>query len=201
MQLDHFAVAAETLEEAVTHVEDALGVKMGSGGQHVHFGTHNRLIGLADGLYLEAIAVDPDAPTPNWSRWFGLDGFSGGARLSNWICRVPDLRAALATLPEGAGQPVALSRGDLRWQMAVPKDGKLPCGGAFPALLEWQVPVPPGDMLSPSGCRFLRLEVAHPDADWLRKVIPLSDPRVIYVEGALALRATFETPHGRRVLV
>ena len=151
MIFDHLAVAGETLEAAVAHVEEALGVKMGPGGQHVHFGTHNRLIGLEDGLYLEAIAIDPDAAPLGYARWFDLDRFAGAPRIGNWICRVDDLEARLRDLPKGAGQPVALTRGDLRWLMAVPEDGILPCDGGFPALIEWQVDKIPGESLPSSG--------------------------------------------------
>ena len=52
MILDHLAVAGETLAEAVAHAEEALGIALGSGGQHPRYGTHNRLIGLEGGLYL-----------------------------------------------------------------------------------------------------------------------------------------------------
>ncbi|MEQ9693815.1 VOC family protein [Shimia sp. SDUM112013] len=200
MQFDHLAVAGETLEAAVAHVEDALGVKMGPGGHHAHFGTYNRLLGLGDGLYLEAIAIDPKAPALAYPRWFDLDRFAGAPRISNWICRVHDMQAALHDLPDGAGDPVALQRGDLRWLMAVPATGILPCDGAFPAVIEWQVADIPGQSLPPSGCRLTRFEIAHPKADWLRRVVPLGDPRVVFVEGAHEMRATFETPHGVRVL-
>ena len=131
MILDHLAVAAATLEQAVAHVEDTLGVTMGLGGQHEHFATHNRLIGLDDGLYLEAIACDPSAAAPDWPRWFDLDRFGGPPRLANWICRVADLDAALAELPAGAGRPVDLSRGDLHWRMAVPRMAGCPVMAVF----------------------------------------------------------------------
>lgn len=200
MLLDHLAVAGETLEAAVAHVEDALGVVMGPGGQHAHFGTHNRLLGLEDGLYLEAIAIDPEAAPLPYPRWFALDDFEGAARIGNWICRVEDLEVTLKDLPAGAGRPVDLARGDLRWRMAVPEDGRLPCGGAFPALIEWQVETIPGDMLPGNGVRLEQLEIAHPEAAWLREVVPLVDVRVVFVEGAPEMRATFATPHGRRSL-
>ena len=70
MELDHIAVAGACLEAAAAHVEEALGVALQSGGEHQRFGTHNRLLGLADGLYLEAIAIDPCAPDPDRPRWF-----------------------------------------------------------------------------------------------------------------------------------
>ena len=36
-------------------------------------GTHNRVLGMAGGMYLEVIAIDPDAAAPERPRWFGLD--------------------------------------------------------------------------------------------------------------------------------
>lgn len=200
MQLDHIAIAGETLEAAVAHVEEALGVPLLHGGKHVHFGTHNQLLGLADGLYLEAIAIDPSAPALDYPRWFDLDRFEGKPRLNNWICRSDDLEAELARLPKGAGRPVALQRGDLRWRMAVPETGILPLSGSFPALIQWDVDVLPGDILPASGVGLRRLEVAHQEAFWLREVLGLADPRVQFVPGDAALRATFDTPHGVREL-
>ena len=201
MIFDHFAVAATTLAEAVAHVEDSLGVKMGPGGQHAHFATHNRLIGLEDGLYLEAIATDPSVPAPTYPRWFDLDSFTGAPRITNWICRVDDLDATLVALPNGAGTPVSLARGDLRWKMAVPSSGKLPCDGAFPALIQWQTDKLPGLTLPSSGLRLVRYEIAHPEADRLRQTLPIEDERLLFVPGDFAMRATFDTPSGQRVLL
>lgn len=200
LSLDHLAVAAETLDAAVAHVEEALGLKMGPGGEHAHFGTHNQLIGLADGLYLEAIAANPAAPKLSYPRWFDLDRLEGGARLGNWICRCEDLDAELARLTVDAGVPIALSRGDLRWRMAVPGSGVLPFDNRFPALITWDVAVTPAELLAPSGAALRRLEVAHPEAETLRDVVALRDARVVFVPGAPALRATFDTPHGTREL-
>ncbi|WP_116597587.1 VOC family protein [Primorskyibacter marinus] len=199
MSLDHLAVSGTTLAHAAAHLEVSLGVPSLSGGRHEAFGTHNRLLGLADGLYLEAISIDPDAAAPGRPRWFGLDMFDGPARLTNWICRVPDLDAALARWPE-AGDVVNLARGELRWRMAVPKDGQLPFAGVFPALLEWQVPVPPGDTLPGSGCTLERLVVSHPEADALAERLDLNDPRIAFERGTAGLLAEFQTPGGIRTL-
>ena len=46
LKLDHFAVAAETLEAGRAYAEEALGVTLRPGGQHAHFGTHNMLLGF-----------------------------------------------------------------------------------------------------------------------------------------------------------
>ena len=202
LELDHLAVAAATLEEGRAHVEAALGVTLQAGGQHARFGTHNLLLGLEDGLYLEVIAVDPAAPAPAVPRWFDLDSFGGAPRLGTWICRCDDLEAALARAPEGAGVPVDLARGDLRWRMAVAQDGRMPFCGAFPALIQWQG-AHPAARLTPSGCRLRRLVIAHPAADDLRRALSglIDDTRVAIEAGAImALQAEIETPHGLRRL-
>ena len=162
LQLDHIVVLGETLEEATAHAETAVGQPLVPGGTHERYGTHNHLVGLG-GVYLEALAIDPGAMPPRDARWFGLDRFEGPARLANWVCRVPDMDAALAALPM-AGRPVELSRGRLRWVMSVPEDGVLPFDGIFPALIQWRSPVPAGAILSASGTRLDRLDVMHPEA-------------------------------------
>ncbi|WP_170466366.1 VOC family protein [Ruegeria arenilitoris] len=199
MLLDHLAVAGETLEEASAHLEQALGVPLQEGGKHEKFGTYNRLLGLRDGLYLEAIAIDPSAPNPERTRWFDLDRFKGAPRLSNWICRVPDIEAALTVFPDGVGHPIDLARGALRWQMAVPPNGRLPFDNLFPALIQWHGDLHPATMLQDSGCRLQRLVVYHPDALDLARLLGALDG-VVFDTGPAALRAEFETPHGVRIL-
>lgn len=190
LTLDHIAVLGETLAEAVSHVEKALGQPMEPGGVHERFGTHNQLIGLDPDIYIEAIAIDPSAPDLPEARWFGLDSFDGAPRLDKWICAVDDLDAALAVLPM-AGRPVSLTRGALSWTMAVPEDGRLPFDGMFPALIQWHVPVPPGKTLAANDMELGGLTVSHPEADALQALIaPLLDaPLVRFATGPAGLAA------------
>ncbi|GGB22315.1 VOC family protein [Allosediminivita pacifica] len=202
LQLDHIAVLGETLEEAVTHSELALGQPLQPGGRHEAFGTHNRVLGLDPEIYLEAISRDPGAPPPGRARWFGLDHFAGPARLDKWICRVDDLDAALEVLPM-AGCAIDLERGSLRWRMAVPEDGMLPFDGLFPALIEWQCEVPPGKALPPSGCSLRELTVSHPEGAALAELLGphLEIPNLSIVEGDRPmLRAEFDTAEGAAIL-
>lgn len=201
LRLDHLAVSCGTLADGVAAVEAALAVPMAQGGVHPHMGTHNRLLSLGD-LYLEVIAADPAAPAPAWPRWFDLDHFSGPPRLTNWVARCDDLRAELAVSPPGAGVPVALSRGDYRWQMAVPDDGRLPFDGGFPALIQWQGAAHPAQALPDHGVRLTALEVCHPQAAALCNAMAgrLHDPRVRFVTGPQRLRAVFATAQGVRAL-
>ncbi|MEM7073849.1 MAG: VOC family protein [Pseudomonadota bacterium] len=197
--LDHLAVAAGTLEEGVDWVETRLGVRMAPGGRHAHFGTYNALLGLEDVLYLEVIAIDPMAEGAARPRWFDLDRFSGEPRLQVWVCRTGDLPGAVQAFPD-AGQAVALERGGLKWRMAVPETGILPCDNCFPALMQWQGPDHPASRLMPSGVRLRRLTVRHPQAHTLGTALAayLSDDRVAFETGPPALSAVFETPGGPR---
>lgn len=202
MELDHLVIAGETLDAAVHHAEQMLGVTLQPGGEHPDFGTHNRLMGLADGIYLEAIAINPQAPAPGRPRWYDLDGFEGAPRLTNWTCRTDDITATLRALPQGSGVPLPVSRGDLSWQMAVPATGRLPFDNCAPALLQWMGPHHPAQRLTPTGCRLVRLSVSHPEADTLRAALDgvLVDERVTFQTGPVGLRAEIETPRGRVTL-
>lgn len=200
LTLDHIAISAATLAEGVAHVEAALGVTLAGGGQHPNMATHNRLLGLGD-LYLEVIAVDPAAARPPHPRWFDLDNFSGPPRLTNWVARSDDLTTDLNHAPAGTGTPLALSRGQYHWQMAVPADGKLPFDGAFPALIQWQPPHHPTQSLPDAHIRLTLLEITHPHSADLRAALSLHDPRLQITQGpAKTLRATFQTPRGLRSL-
>lgn len=197
LTLDHLAVACCDLAEGTAWVEAQLGVRMQPGGKHLRYGTHNTLLGLGDDLYLEVIAKDPDAAPDEGPAWFGLDQFSGKPRLGNWICQSDDLASA----PAYAGLPQSLTRGDLVWQITVPEDGSLPYGGAYPTLIQWAAgTVHPARRLADTGCRLVTFTITHPEADHLRRIIPLNDARVQFQTGPAGFAAEFDTPQGRRVL-
>lgn len=202
MILDHLVVGGTDRDAARAHVEDALGVSMQPGGQHPVFHTHNALMALEDGIYLEAIAPNPAAPKPARPRWFDLDRFEGPPRLSNWVCAVPDMEAVLPQMPEGSGTPVDLQRGDLTWRMAVSSDGTTPFDCLFPAVIQWTAGVHPAKTLTQTGVRLRRLTLVHPDGDALAKAVGhhLEDDRIAVEVGPNALHAAFETPNGERHL-
>jgi len=179
-ELDHVVVAARSLEEGSAWVEAALGVKMLPGGKHALMGTHNRVLSIGNGRYLEVIAIDPEAPPPARPRWFGLDEPATRARLErgpvllHWAERTDDIEEAVRGYPERV-EILDVTRGDLAWRITVAPDGGLPCAGACPTLIQWKGPRP-GDRLPPSGCELLELST----------------------EGRL--QAVFSTPSGKRTL-
>ena len=152
LKLDHIAVTGQTLAAATDYVAVALGLRPQTGGQHPHFGTHNTLLGLAEGLYVEAIAIDPAAPPPAYPRWFDLDRFTGPPRLTHWIVACDDLDAALAALGPSYGRPVPLTRGAYRWRMAVPHGGVAGYDGMAPMIMQWDGDLHPSTALGGGTC-------------------------------------------------
>lgn len=199
--LDHLAVAGQSRDAARDHIEAALGLPMQTGGAHARFGTHNHLIGLSNNLYLEAISVDPDAPAQQGARWFDLDAFTGAPRLTNWICAVENMEQALQKWPE-AGRVTHLTRGDLRWDMAVPDTGRLPFDNLHPALIRWHGSLHPAQMLAPSGADLTMLTIHHPRAATLaQRLGRITGPACRFETAEKpALTAEFLTPHGTRTL-
>ncbi|GAA5512753.1 hypothetical protein Dcar01_01475 [Deinococcus carri] len=170
--LDHLVIAARTLDEGRAWLEGRLNVPLQPGGEHEQFGTHNALLSLGPDTYLEVIAVNPQAPAPPRPRWFGLDTpevreeLEDGPRLIHWVARVPDL-AGLDLTP--FGEALDLSRGQNRWTLTVPEDGRLP-GGVVPSLIAWHTP-PVATRLPDAGVRLERLTLGTPDPDGLRTLL------------------------------
>jgi len=167
---DHLVVAAARLDEGAAWVRERLGVEMNPGGRHPRMGTHNRLLRVGPGRYMEVIAVYPDAPAPDRPRWFGLDEPALQARLARepqivgWVARTRDIACATAGSSTPFGGIEAMSRGALRWLITIAADGSLPEGGAFPSLIEWPADRPhPAESLPDLGCRLARIDIGHPD--------------------------------------
>jgi len=199
--IDHLIVTAPDLASGAELVRRALGVDPQAGGKHVRLATHNLVLKLGDAVYLEVIAPDPDAPDPGRPRWFELDD-RRAPRLAGWAARTTDIRATAAASSEPLGTITAMSRGDLNWLITVPDDGKLPLGGAGPALIEWHAPHPAARMRD-AGCSLVALQVFHPDPPRVSALYRSIDIRGD-VEAKAADRphlvARFQTPAGPRSL-
>ena len=195
LTLDHIAVVCADLKTGTDWLSEKLGVPLHNGGKHVRFGTHNNLLGLADGLYLEVIAPDR-AACIDGSCWFGLDQAPVSPQWGNWICRADNLTA----MRDLTGPVVSMARGDLKWQITVPDDGSLPMGGGFPTLIKWADNTPhPAIHLPDSKCKLVQWEVLHPNADDLRWMCRVKDARVVFnVAETIGFRAIFDTPSGRK---
>ncbi|WP_421883014.1 VOC family protein [Pacificispira sp.] len=201
-RLDHITIVAADLDEGVRHVAAALDLEVPAGGKHVQMGTHNRLMRLGEGIFLEIVAPDPAADPPGRARWFGLDA-PGSTRLATWVAGVPDLDTAVARYPV-AGKAEPITRGALNWRISVPQDGSLPMDGAFPTFIEWPPGPHPSDSMPDLGCRLSVLRIGHPDVAPIASFAAdyLKDDRLVFAESPGAgLVAEIDTPSGRRLLV
>ena len=133
--LDHLVLAATTLADGIDYVASLTGVAPQPGGKHVAMGTHNALLRLGERVFLEIIAIDPDAVKPPHARWFELDRIALQSelterpRLIHWVARTADIEHACAQCPVPLGEAQPMARGDYRWRITIPADGALPAQG------------------------------------------------------------------------
>ncbi|MDX1520106.1 MAG: VOC family protein, partial [Anaerolineae bacterium] len=128
-------------------------------------------------VYLEVIAINPEAPAPSRPRWFSLDDPFIRARLNReptlltWVINTPDVAKLLRATPFPFGSPEPMHRGELRWLFTLLPDGHLPAAGFLPTIIEWQTqPHPSGRMADP-GCRLTCLTIHHPQLEWLGNIL------------------------------
>jgi hypothetical protein len=203
--IDHLALAAVTLADGIDYIASLTGVVARPGGKHATMGTHNALLRLGSRLYLEIIAIDPDAAKPPRPRWFGMDGIALQSdltehpRLIHWVARTDDIERAAALSSVELGPVHSMSRGDYRWRMTIPDDGHLPGRGLVPTLIQWDVPMHPADGLPHSGLTLTQLAGTHPDPAPVRKALDeLGVAESIHVtyDRNLRLAAMLRTPKG-----
>lgn len=163
--LDHIVIGARSLDEGAAFIEKELGVRVPQGGEHRLMGTHNRVMALGEALYLEIIAVNPEAPPPSRPRWFGLDAPSVQERLAlgpallTWVVNVPDM----SRLPEKNpyGEALEMKRDHLEWLITVPSDGALPGNGWLPSIIQWKTDGHPAGGMTDLGCSLQKLAIYH----------------------------------------
>lgn len=209
IRFDHAVLAARSLAEGVAWLESRLGVPMAPGGRHALMGTHNRLLALGRGRYLEMIAVDPEAQPPGRARWFELDEpamqrrLAQGAALLTWALQTDDIERAIEACATGKPEVLDLARGEARWRIGVPASGHLTLDGVAPAFIQW-LTAHPSTLLPESGCRLEKLVMRHPEArttlESLRRAgLDPEDPVVAESEGR-GLELHVRTPRGIVVL-
>jgi hypothetical protein len=164
--IDHLVVGAVDLDAGRRQVEELLGVPLSPGGRHDRMGTHNCLLGLGPSCYLEVIAIDPLAPSPGRPRWFGLDlpetadRLAQGPSLLTWVVHGVDAEMLTPDLGRRLGPWEVMHRGDFKWRITLPADGRPSEGGALPALIQWSSQDHPAGRLPDRGCRLKRLKLS-----------------------------------------
>ena len=201
-ELDHLVIAAKDLDEGSAFVQNLLGVPLETGGKHTAMGTHNRLLNLGEGVYLEVITLDPDAPAPNRPRWFGMDSrdvqerLERGPTLLHWVARAKKgVSLKNFDSKETFGHITPMQRGDLSWLITIPDDGHLPADGVLPTLIDWGDAPHPTTKLPDRGLKLVKLRGLHPEPQKIKSVLAeLGLQEVIELErGEARLGAEIET--------
>lgn len=168
-RVDHLLYAAPDLELGVTEIERLVGVRPTYGGQHLGLGTHNALLSLGVGTYLEVIAPDPSqgdvsAPLP-----YGMASLETPS-LRAWAASPEDIEAAVQ-----AGRAAGIDFGEVsdhsrtapggdvvRWKMAV-RSSQEAGVAVLPFLIDWGTTVHPSTR-APGGVKLAELRITAPDA-------------------------------------
>jgi Glyoxalase-like domain len=210
MKLDHIVIGTRDLNEGARYLESCLRCTLAAGGQHVGFGTHNRLLNLGDGAYLELIALDPaqvnnPAMPIQYTAPFGLgkaevqEKIANAPQLLAWVVATDNL-AQYQSLFEHIGMPTTMRRGDMQWTITHRSDGQ-PVPSSLPTLIDWGNLTAEGAMhpsqrlpASPVSLEHLRTEI---DNDYLAIFAPLfkRDRRV-----DPAIISNQSTPHSTKGL-
>lgn len=174
-EIDHVVVGAATLEQGAEWVERQLGARPGPGGVHEGAGTHNLLLGLGAGCYLEVIAPDPSQPAPEHPRLFDLDDpgvrtmLQAEPRLLAYVARTPALGPLADRLGPRGGEIRAMRRGNLSWRMLLPPQ-RQDLGNLIPPMIQWDGDGK-GPRLPDSKVRLTAIHAEHPEPDALRAAL------------------------------
>lgn len=146
--IDHLVILVRNLDDAIQSYQ-RLGFQVTRGGEHPG-GTHNALVGFANGTYLELIAFqEPEKPHDH--RWYSYLALGGG--LVDFALGVANVEEDLERLHDKhldyrGPMPGARKRPDgqeIAWRMAWPPEER---SGDLPFLID---DITPRDLRVPSG--------------------------------------------------
>jgi len=210
LKLDHISVIAPSLDEGVSHVRACLDLDVPFGQRHAYMGTCNHLLQLGDTVYLEIVALDPEADGPGHPRWFGLDDqkkvrsdWDEGRRLRSWVARTDAIDAIIAGHRGIFGEKVPLPAINSSFDFAIPDDGSLPLDGAAPYVIDRRGKPRSMATIADLGARLRSFTLEHPDpaaVEALYRAITVDRPPTIDRGSKLRYRAQIETRTGLKEL-
>lgn len=207
--VDHLVLAVNDLQRGIEWFEQKTGVRAVIGGRHPGRGTQNALVSLSVGgnrQYLEILAPDPQQSghsthtelskltTPRFVLW---------ASATNEIDTLAQ-NAKAAKL--GVMGPLDGSRARpdgklLKWRslsVAREADKDIVYFNVIPFFIQWDKDSLHPSQDSPTGCRLLSLEFAHPEADKITAVMETVGINAKIGKAQLpAIKATLQTPKGK----
>ncbi len=175
LSLDHVIFGVPELQSSIEDFKKRTGVAPAFGGRHESLGTHNALLPLKGGCYLELIALDPSSPNPPLGVPWDLDTLEE-PRLISWAVATRDIAASVehsrsAGYDPGKAIEVARETPDgerLVWQLTI--SGTLPADGLVPFLIDWG-DSPHPSQTSEAHCSIEGFSASHPDPESVRTML------------------------------
>ena len=199
--IDHILYATSDLKRGMDEIEELLGVRPVEGGHHAQYGTHNALLSLGPGIYLEVIARDPDLPPPERGALIDVPE-TDGSRLVAWVYRVKDIQESSDVLRDAGILLGPIDKGSrkkpdgsvISWELTDPYTR--PLNGAIPLLIDWGDTVHPSGVV-PSGGDLVELTVTHPEPDSVRNALSALGAEIRVSKGdRFRISARIKTEHG-----
>lgn len=205
--LDHIIWACDDLDRGMSRLETLTGVAPRYGGVHAGGATHNAIVALDGGRYLEVFAPT-SASGAGDNGWARLARASSEPQVLTYCMRSPLSLAELALRAANnqwgnavvADNSRVTADGELlRWQWIAPQPAQF--GMEFPFFIDWlDSPHPSVDSnrVSPSaGLRLKSFLVGCPGADRLGRIMSdLGSPISTYVAETVQFRVLLDTPKG-----
>lgn len=175
LTLDHVVVGVPDLESSVNNFAKALGATPSFGGRHESIGTHNAILPLRGGHYLELIAPDPSSPNPPLGVPWGLETLKE-PRLITWAAATQDIDGAVEHAKSAGYDPgtvVEVARDTpegerLTWRLTISPN--FAGDGLVPFLIDWgSAPHPSGT--SEAVCSIEGFAAEHPDPESVRGML------------------------------
>ena len=198
--IDHLLWGVPDLGEGIRDFALRSGVQAAIGGRHPGVGTHNALLDLEEGRYLEIIA-----PDPSQDRLSGLGLLLQDLKvpgLVTWAAQTNDIEkvtedARAAGMTPGEISTMSRHRPDgtvLEWRLV--QIGDHPWGPLVPFFIQWLTSAHPSRD-APQGCRLTSFSLAHPDAVGLAATLSsLGLDVTVRAATEPALRAVIDSPRG-----
>jgi hypothetical protein len=196
-QIDHIVLGVDDLDRGMKAFEVATGVKPVYGGKHPG-GTHNALVSLGDGMYLEILAVQKGVTVQG--DYAGLKEIKTLTPIG-WAVSSKDsaeLRNRLSTAGIAVSEPVGGSRttptgSTLSWQTF----GFNESFAQAPFFIVWSEQTAHPSTTSPSGCKLQQWKIAGPRAKDLQQLRQTLDLRADVAEARQpSMRLALACPRG-----
>jgi hypothetical protein len=196
-QIDHVILGIDDLDRGVQAFEAATGVKPVYGGKHPG-GTHNALVSLGEGIYLEILAVQEGVTVEG--NYAGLKALKTLTPIG-WAVSSKDstqLRNSLSAAGIAVSEPEAGSRitpsgSSLSWHSLALKESS----AEKPFFIVWSEHTAHPSTTSPSGCKLQQWSIASPHAKDLAQLRQALDLRVDVAEAkAPSMRLSLACPKG-----